>query len=83
MLAANIEFLFPLVPEQNLRGLLFFDAGNAYEDRIDLGDVRYGAGAGIRWFSPIGPIRLEFGFNLNRREDEKKSQWDFTIGTAF
>ena len=83
MLVTNMEFLFPIFPEQKIRGLLFFDAGNAYDGRIDLTDLRYGAGVGIRWFSPIGPLRLEWGFNLDRRDEEPSSQWDFTIGTAF
>ena len=84
MMVVNTEFLFPLMPEQkSVRGVVFFDAGNAYDGGIDPGDIRYGAGLGIRWFSPIGPLRLELGFNLNRREGEKAQQWDFTIGSVF
>ncbi|MFQ5735648.1 MAG: outer membrane protein assembly factor BamA [Thermodesulfobacteriota bacterium] len=83
MITANVEFLFPLVSQQNIKGLLFFDAGNAYDGPIDLRDLRTSAGTGIRWFSPFGPLRLELGFNLDRREGEKASQWDFTIGTIF
>lgn len=79
----NAEFLFPVMSQQNLRGVLFFDAGNAYEEQINLKDLRYGAGAGVRWFSPMGPLRLELGFNLNRREGEKAQQWEFAIGTMF
>lgn len=80
---ANFEYLFPLVTEQKVRGLIFYDAGNAYNGKIDLGDLRTSAGLGIRWFSPVGPLRLEWGRNLNRREGEKASQWEFTIGTVF
>ncbi|MBI3755485.1 MAG: outer membrane protein assembly factor BamA [Deltaproteobacteria bacterium] len=80
---ANFEYLFPLVTEQKVRGLIFYDAGNAYNGDIDLGDLRTSAGIGIRWFSPVGPLRLEWGRNLNRREGEKASQWEFTIGTVF
>ncbi|MEE8185142.1 MAG: outer membrane protein assembly factor BamA [Thermodesulfobacteriota bacterium] len=79
----NVEFIFPLVSEQRIKGLLFFDVGNAYDDKIDLGDLRKSAGLGVRWFSPIGPLRLEWGFNLNRRGDEKGSQFEFSIGTPF
>ncbi len=82
-LYANFEYLFPLVTEQKVKGLIFFDAGNAYNGNIDLGDSRTSAGIGIRWFSPVGPLRLEWGHNLNRREGEKASQWEFTIGTVF
>ena len=83
MLVSNIEFVFPLIPEQHIKGLLFFDAGNSYESSIDPGDIRLAAGGGIRWFSPMGPLRIELGFNLDPREDEEPQQWDFTIGTAF
>jgi outer membrane protein insertion porin family len=83
MFAANIEYLFPLIPEQNIRGLLFFDAGNAYKGRIDFSDVRTAAGTGIRWFSPLGPLRLELGFNLDPQTGESSSQWDFAIGSVF
>ncbi len=83
MAMTNLEFLFPLVPAQHIKGLIFFDAGNAYDGPIDFRDVRTSAGTGIRWFSPFGPLRLELGFNLNRRQDEKAHQWDFTVGTAF
>ena len=80
---ANLEYLFPLVAEQRVKGLIFFDAGNAYNGNIDLGDLRTSAGLGVRWFSPVGPLRLEWGRNLNRREGEKATQWEFTIGTVF
>lgn len=83
MLVFNAEYLFPLFAEQSIRGLVFFDAGNAYLDSIDLGDLKTSVGAGIRWFSPIGPIRIELGFNLNPEDDESGSEWDFAIGTLF
>lgn len=83
MVTANAEYLFPLFPEQNIRGLVFFDAGNAYKGRIDFSDLRTSAGTGIRWFSPLGPLRLELGFNLDPRTGESSSQWDFAIGTVF
>jgi len=79
----NVEYLFPLLREQRLKGLIFFDTGNAYDDDLDLGDLRYGAGVGIRWFSPLGPLRLEWGYNLDRKVGEKSSQWEFTIGGTF
>ncbi|MDO8426487.1 MAG: outer membrane protein assembly factor BamA [Deltaproteobacteria bacterium] len=83
MLVMNAEFLFPVFPEQNIKGLVFFDAGNAYDNRIDLSELRKGAGVGIRWFSPLGPLRLELGFNLDKKDGEDAQQWDFAIGTIF
>lgn len=83
MIVTNLEFLFPLVKGQKIRGLLFFDAGNAYQGNIDLKDLRTSAGTGIRWYSPVGPLRLELGVNLSPREGEPRTNWDFTIGSTF
>lgn len=83
MLVFNAEYLFPLFTERSIRGLVFFDAGNSYLNSIDLGDLKTSVGAGLRWFSPIGPIRIELGFNLNPDEGESGSEWDFAIGTMF
>jgi outer membrane protein insertion porin family len=83
MFFANTEFLFPILSQRTLRGVVFFDIGNSFEDDLDFGDLRMGAGAGVRWFSPIGPLRIELGFNLDRREDEEARLWEFTVGSAF
>lgn len=83
MFMANSEFLYPIFPEQHVKGVVFLDAGNAYRGQISFSDLRVGAGVGIRWFSPIGPLRLELGFPLDKREDEAASQFEFTIGAAF
>ncbi|MDH4227064.1 MAG: outer membrane protein assembly factor BamA [Deltaproteobacteria bacterium] len=79
----NIEFLFPLITEQRVKGVLFFDAGNAFDGPIDLGNLRKGAGIGLRWFSPMGPLRLEWGQNLFNKTGERKSMLEFTIGGMF
>ncbi|MEK7313388.1 MAG: outer membrane protein assembly factor BamA [Deltaproteobacteria bacterium] len=79
----NSEYIFPISEKDNFRGVLFFDMGNAYEGAIKPGDMRKGAGFGIRWYSPIGPLRLEWGYNLDRKKDERPSMWEFTIGGSF
>jgi len=82
----NVEYLIPLSKEAGLVGLIFFDTGNVYDENktFDLIDLRKSAGYGFRWYSPIGPIRLECGYILDRREGENKGgQWEFTMGTAF
>lgn len=83
---ANFEFLFPMVKEAGLMGLLFYDMGNVFDtdQGIELEGVKRSAGYGIRWFSPIGPIRLEYGIPLDRVDGEKKGgRWEFTMGGAF
>jgi outer membrane protein insertion porin family len=83
----NAEYLIPLVPEAKIKAVLFFDAGRAFDDSEPLPlnnlRLRYGAGVGLRWVSPIGPLRLEWGYNLKPKENEKASNIDFTIGTLF
>ncbi len=80
----NAEYLFPLLQEMGLKGVLFFDTGNAWGSGENFfNDMRYSTGAGIRWFSPLGPLRLEWGRNLDPREGEPNSRFDFSIGTVF
>jgi len=83
MFVTNLEFLFPIAKMEKMRGLLFFDAGNAYQGKIDFTDIRTSAGTGIRWYSPVGPLRLELGVNLAPRDGESRTNWDFTIGSTF
>ena len=80
MLNFNIEYIFPLIKSAGLKGVVFFDTGNSWESSYYLYDMRETAGAGIRWYSPIGPLRLEWGYVLDRKEGESASRWEFTIG---
>ncbi len=81
-LIINNEIIFPIVEQLGLKGVFFFDAGNAWlaSKGYDLGDLRYAAGAGIRWQSPLGPIRIELGIPLNKHRHEKASIVLFSFG---
>ena len=84
----NFELESPVVKAAGISLVAFFDAGNAFGDpwgdgNIDLTKLRTSVGFGIRWFSPIGPLRFEYGIPLNPYPDERKSVFDFTIGSAF
>ncbi len=79
----NIEYIFPIVTEMKLKGVVFLDIGNSYESFDNFGKFRYTTGAGIRWISPMGPIRVEWGYNLNRKSGEKASRLEFTFGSFF
>ncbi len=80
----NFEYLFPISKSLGLKGLFFYDTGNAWLDDEDyFSTMRESVGAGIRWNSPLGPLRFEWGYNLSPREDEKQSVFEFSIGTAF
>jgi outer membrane protein insertion porin family len=81
----NLEWIFPIYVPVGLKGVIFFDAGHGFNKNKGflLNDARTSAGTGIRWFSPFGPIRIEVGFNLNPKKDEKRSVFDFAIGSQF
>jgi len=84
-LILNTEIIVPIDPAQGLNVVLFFDAGNAWRKNqpIEITDLRTGAGLGIRWLSPMGPFRLEWGWNLKPRGDEPNGDWAFAIGAFF
>lgn len=80
---ASAELLFPVYEKYGIRGVVFFDVGNAYGGGIDLSDIRTDAGLGIRWNSPLGPLRVEWGYNLDPLPGEDRSQWQFSTGAFF
>ncbi len=96
ILTAEVEF--PILAAAQLRGVLFADAGNAFDDgqaltlRPDLfasddelyaNALRTAVGFGVRWFSPIGPLRFEWGFPMQRLPGERPMVFDFSIQQSF
>jgi outer membrane protein insertion porin family len=79
----NLEYHFPLVKAGGLRGLVFYDAGNVYEERWDFDEIKQSVGAGLRWLSPMGPMRLEWGYVIKPEDDEDTSNWEFSMGGSF
>ena len=82
-LLGNIEYIVPL--PFNIRVAGFFDVGNAYGfgTKFDPTDTREAAGAGLRWLSPFGPLRLDYGVNLDRRTGEDFGAFHFSVGSPF
>jgi len=78
----NTEIIFPLVEQLGLKGVVFFDAGNAYSvaHGIDFAEMRTATGVGIRWLSPIGPLRIEVGFPLNAQVGDDTQRILFSFG---
>jgi outer membrane protein insertion porin family len=66
-----------------LRLLTFLDVGGGWWDTYKIGDMRKGAGVGIRVLTPIGPIRLDIGWKLDRKTGESSSEWHFGLGSYF
>jgi outer membrane protein insertion porin family len=82
----NLEWIFPIYKPAGLKGVLFYDAGAGFDGtNVDVikDSMRTTAGFGIRWFSPMGPIRIEFGYNLFPKTGDRRSAFDFTIGTQY
>lgn len=81
-LIANIELIFPFFPAIGLKGVVFYDVGNAFDDEvsIDIADLRHAFGWGFRWNSPLGPIRIELGYPVDREEGEDAVQTHFSFG---
>jgi outer membrane protein assembly complex protein YaeT len=77
----------------NLGAVVFLDAGNVWADSwgIKLNDLRYAIGPGLRYQTPIGPIRFDFGYQLNPipglivngQEQTRRWRVHFSIGQAF
>lgn len=77
----NAELLFPIMEQYGVRGVAFFDMGNAFSNGINFGDLRRSVGAGVRWMSPFGPLRVELGFPLNKKPGDDTSVLGFSIGS--
>jgi outer membrane protein insertion porin family len=84
-LILNAEIEFPILMDMGIRGVVFLDAGNAWgaEELMDPRVLRTSAGFGVRWNSPVGPLRFEWGFPLRPRTGEQRSMFEFTIGNSF
>jgi outer membrane protein insertion porin family len=83
ILVFNNELVFPLSREIGLRGAVFLDFGKGADQWHSLFPLRIGFGAGIRWFSPFGPIHIDIGFNPNPKQGEKSRVIDFTAGAVY
>lgn len=87
----STEARFPIWSD--LSGVIFLDGGNVWEGQWDfnLSDLRYDVGPGIRYNTPVGPIRLDIGYQLNpisnlRPKGElqtRRFRFHFSIGQAF
>ncbi len=89
-LIANAELQLPFPGsgvDRSLRWFTFFDAGNVFNleqgEKLAISNLRYSAGIGISWISPIGPLKLSYGFPLNAKPNDIKQQFQFQLGTGF
>ena len=77
-LVFNVEYRFPLA--ENFQAVVFADWGQAwdYEESISFEDLKFGRGVGVRFNTPLGPIRLDYGFG-----EEGIGKTYFSIGHTF
>jgi outer membrane protein insertion porin family len=79
---ANVEWDFPITG--SLGGAVFADAGNLRSEASPgLDEMRLGLGVGLRYILPIGPMRLDYGYNPSPRSGEESGAVHFSFGFAF
>jgi outer membrane protein insertion porin family len=99
MVLFTAEFLYPLSKSLGLRAAAFYDIGKGWgggdrdlttHELIDstsehIFPLRHAIGVGIRWYSPFGPIRVDWGYNISPRSHrgEKSNVFDFSMGAMF
>ena len=94
MTVLNVEYKFPIVSEKGrtiLQGAFFYDIGGTWADPEDIdfslgtgvNNLRSGVGFGIRFATPVFPLRLDWGYGLNHKEGDTLQQFYFTIGNVF
>ena len=78
----NNEIIFPILVSLGVKGVVFCDAGNAFtvSEGINFDGMRVSVGGGIRWLSPIGPLRIEAGFPLNAQTGDQVQRIQFSFG---
>lgn len=84
----QVDYIFPLLPSAGVKGVIFADIGEVFNDGEDLtlnpADLKRDVGVGVRWLSPLGPLRLDIGFPIgDRLPDEDAFEIQFTVGSLF
>ena len=85
---ASAELQFPMPLAEDVKGLkmsTFVDAGNVFKNSgaFEAKDLRYSAGVGAVWLSPIGPFEISYAKPLNAKDDDKQQKVQFSIGASF
>ncbi|MCB1621651.1 MAG: outer membrane protein assembly factor BamA [Thiothrix sp.] len=88
LMTATAEVQFPVPFAREIKGLkmsAFVDGGNVFEDydSFKADELRYSAGIGVVWLSPIGPLEVSYAKPLNAKDGDKEQVVQFSIGASF
>ncbi|PCH85981.1 MAG: outer membrane protein assembly factor BamA [Piscirickettsiaceae bacterium] len=84
-LVGNAEFIFPVpfaADTKTVRLSAFVDAGNVYDNEIDLGEIRYSVGVSAKWLSPFGALSFSLATPLNEEENDELQTFQFSFGSG-
>lgn len=82
MLIGNLEYTFPVM--KNIKGAVFYDIGNVWSDIGDMGkDFKSSVGLGVRVKTPIGPVKVDYGYGLDYDPGDKKGRFHFSMSRGF
>ena len=89
----NVQFYLPFPgtnQDRTLRWFVFADGGQVFgtdgygnDTAINFSQLRYSAGVGLTWISPLGPLQLSYAKPLNAQETDNTQVFQFQIGTGF
>ena len=87
-LIGNAELQMPFPGSGNDRSLRWFgflDGGQVYQEgeKMRISQLRYSAGLGISWISPVGPLKLSYAKPLNAKPTDRLERFQFQMGTGF
>ena len=85
MAVASAEYYFPmpgLEKDRSVRLSVFVDAGTTGDNDLK-GFLRETTGVALSWFSPVGPLKISYGYPLNKKPDDQLQAFQFSVGTVF
>jgi len=83
---AELQLPFPGAgADRSLRWFGFVDGGQVYQEgqKIRANELRYSAGIGVSWISPVGPLKLSYAKPLNPQKFDRLERFQFQMGTGF